>query len=225
MRSYIALTIMAILFSHLTYSQNNKEIDLTHFDKLRVTNQINVYLTKGDIERAKIISKGISIDDVILDVEGKTLEISLKRGVYKDISVEVYLTYQELRDVFVTGSGKASFQDALTGDKVVLNASNGQIDANVNLRTLDVSTSKAGSIRLNGKLGSYEAEVSTGAVLSALELKADSVFVKVTTKGIAKVFAKELLDANVKSGASLTISGDPNKKLIKKGLAVTIQEQ
>lgn len=225
MKRIIALFIFAVLGLSNAVSQTENEIELAHFDKLRVTNEINVLLTKGDIEKAKIVSSGIAPEDIVVEVVGKTLEISLKRGVYKDISVDIYLTYLELRDIYVTGSGRVSMQNVITGDKLVLTADNGQIDANVDLKTLDLNSSKAGSIRLNGKLSAYEAKVSTGGVLAALDLVADSVFVEVSTKGIAKVFAKELLDAHVKTGAALTISGNPDKKVIKKGIAVTVQEQ
>jgi hypothetical protein len=108
---------------------------------------------------------------------------------------------------------------------VVFNANNGEIDAKVDLRTLDVSASKGGSVRLNGKLGSYEAKISTAGVLSALDLVADSVFINVNSGGIAKVLAKELLEANVKTGATLTLSGTPNIKRIKTGIGTTVLEQ
>ncbi|PKP36759.1 MAG: hypothetical protein CVT98_07110 [Bacteroidetes bacterium HGW-Bacteroidetes-15] len=225
MKRYFALIALVLAIGKLGIAQPNNEISLPHFDKLRVTNQIKVYLTKGDNEKASVVAKGIAIEDVITEVTGKTLEITLKRGVYKDISVEVYLTYNELRDIYVSGSGRVSFQGILVGDKVVMNASNGEIDAKVDLRTLDASASKGGSIRLDGKLGSYEAKISTGGVLSALDLQADSVFIKVNTKGIAKIIAKELLDADIKTGATLTLSGTPNKKNIKSGIGVTILEQ
>ena len=175
---------------------------------------------------ARIVAKGIELDDIITEVTAKTLEITLKRGVYKDISVEVYLTYRELRDVLVSGSGRVSFQNVLEGDKVILSAqTSGEIDAKLNLRTLDVTASNGGSVRLEGKLGSYEARILTAGTLSAFDLQADSAFVNVSTKGIAKVSAKELLDANVRTGATLTIQGTPNVKRVKTGIGATVLEQ
>ncbi len=149
----------------------------------------------------------------------------MKRGVYKDIQVDVYLTYVELRDVYVSASGRASIQDVLTGDKVVFSATtNGQIDAKVDLKTVDIIASKAGLIRLEGNIGSYVAKVSTAANLSALDLKADTAFVDVNTKAIAKVIANNLLEADVRSGATLTIGNAPKDKKIKTGFGATIIE-
>ena len=100
-----------------------------------------------------------------------------------------------------------------------------RVDADINLRTLDIMATKGASIRLRGKTGSYEATISTGANLSALDVAADSAFVNVSTKSIAKVSAKKLLDAKVKSGSTLTVEGSPEKKNIKAGIGTTILEQ
>jgi len=221
------ITVIGFLCTALqVFPQVNQERKLDLFDKLKITNEVTVYLTQGDSAGVKIEAFGIDPDDVLTTVTAKTLEIGLQRGVYKDISVNLYLTYQELRDVFVSSSGKAIFQGSLAGDKVVLNAHSGaQVDADINLRTLDIMATKGASIRLRGKTGSYEATISTGANLSALDVAADSAFVNVSTKSIAKVSAKKLLDAKVKSGSTLTVEGSPEKKNIKAGIGTTILEQ
>jgi len=226
MKTIIISFFVFLSTSFLVSAQKSEERELSQFDKLRITNEIRVYLNQAESEGARIEVSGIDFSDVITEVNAKTLEISLRRGVYKDISVEVYLNYRELRDIYVSSSGRASIQNVLTGDKIVLNAHTGaQIDAEVNLNTLDIIATKGASIRLKGKLGSYEAIISSGANLSAFELKADSAFVRVSTKGIAKVLANSLLDAKVRSGSTLTIEGTPAKKNIKTGIGATILEQ
>ncbi|HOP03310.1 MAG TPA: head GIN domain-containing protein [Tenuifilaceae bacterium] len=213
-------------FSYSVFAQTStQERNLEPFDKVRITNEVNVILTKGEAEKLRIEAKGIPVEDILTDIDAKTLEITLKRGVYKDIQVDVYLTYVELRDVYVSASGRASIQDVLTGDKVVFSATtNGQIDAKVDLKTVDIIASKAGLIRLEGNIGSYVAKVSTAANLSALDLKADTAFVDVNTKAIAKVIANNLLEADVRSGATLTIGNAPKDKKIKTGFGATIIE-
>jgi len=224
----IALTVLSILglISLSAKAQNSVERTLKPFDKVRITNEIRVYLTKGETESARIEASNISLEDIITEVNAKTLEITLIRGVYKDATIEVYLTYKELRDLFVSASGRAGVQSVITGDKVVFNATtNGQIDAQIDLRTADISAAKGASIRLNGKIGSYEAKIATGAILSAYDVVADSAFVNVNSKGIAKVSANELLEANVRTGSTLTLIGTPKDKRIKTGVGATILEQ
>jgi hypothetical protein len=224
-RLNITALFLAMIATSL-FAQQTVERNLPHFDKIRVTNQVNVYLTQGEVPSARIVASGIALSDIITEVNGKTLEVTLKRGVYKDISVEVYLTYNELRDIHARASGRLSFQSVLTGDKVIMNANtNGEINVDVDLKTCDISAGQGGTIRIGGKLGSYEARITTAGILSANDLAADSAFVTVHSKGIAKVSAKELLEANVRTGGSLTLSGTPDKKNIKSSLGATIIEQ
>lgn len=226
MNKYFFQLIFFIGLSTVTIAQPTNVRELPFFDKLKVTNQINVILSHGEELSARIEAKGIPLEDVITEVTGKTLEITLKRGVYTDIHVDVFVTYIELRDIYASASGRLSFQDTIKGDKLVANATtNGEINATVDLRTLDVSADKGGLVRLNGNLGSYEARISTAGNLSALELNADSAFVTVSSRAVAKVTAKELIDAHVRSGATLTLTGKPKEKKIKTGLGAKVLEQ
>lgn len=224
----IRFVLLSLLFSSIAFtvsSQNSEERELPFFDKLKVTNQIKVYLTHGNENKARIVVSGVEFDDIITEVDAKTLEISFGRGLYKDVSVEVYLTYKELRDIYVSASGRASFQNELSGDKVVFNANtNGAIEASVDLRTSDIIVNKAGSIRLDGKLGSFEARVSTAGVLTASDLMVDSVYVTVRTKGLAKISAKEMLEADVRTGGTLSLTGQPKNKSIKTGFGAIVNE-
>lgn len=226
MKKTILPFLVLFLSASCVFSQSIEERKLSHFDKVRVTQQIKVYLSQSESEIAKIVATGIEPSEVITDITGKTLEISLKRGVYKDIKVEVWIGYRELRDIYATASSTIVAESTLTGDKLVLSAYTGsQIDATLQLHTADFAVGKGGNINLKGTIGSYEAKVSSGGILSALSLTADSVYVNISTRAIAKVNSKQLLDAKVLTGSTLTITGDPVSKKIKSGLATTVLEQ
>ncbi|MFP4557410.1 MAG: head GIN domain-containing protein [Bacteroidales bacterium] len=218
-------SILLVSLAFTLFAQDSEERELPFFDKLRVTNQIKVYLSYGNESKARVVVSGVNLDDIITEVNAKTLEVSFGRGLYKDYSAEVYLTYKELRNIHVSASGSVSLQNDLAGDKVVLSAStNGTIDASVNLRTSDIVVSKGGAVRLDGKLGSFEAKVNTAGTLTASDLIADSVFVTVRSKGLAKIAAKELLEADVRTGGTLSLTGKPNNKTIKTGFGAIVHE-
>jgi hypothetical protein len=225
MRTVSFLLLMGYAF--VASAQQDAQVrELPYFNKLRITNEVKVYITRGDNQFARVVVSGLEPDNLVIDVIGKTLMISFKGGVFKNVSAEVYLTCQDLRDIYVSNFGRVSLQNELVGDTVVMNAHNGaQIDAELNLKYLNIKATKGAVIRLKGQVGSYKATISSGATLSALELNADSVSVKATTKAIAKVAAKEVLDAKIRSGATLTILGEPANKNIKKRSGATILEQ
>lgn len=222
----IALLNYLILFIALPLlSQTTEERSVGAFDKLKVSNELKVYLTKGNEEKVKVIVSGIDINDVHTVVNQKTLEIELSRGIFLDVNIEVYITYKELREIIVGSSGRVSVQESLVGDKVILNASSGgEITAELNLKTVDVKVGQGASIRLNGKTGSIDAHINTGGILAAIDLLSDSTYVKVGTAGTAKVNAIMLIDANVRTGGTLTFTGNPANKKITKGIGATINE-
>lgn len=224
MKRLIAICVV-ILFGASVFAQTTEERKLQPFDKLDVAGDVKVYLTKSADEKVKIVATNIEIADVLTTIDGKTLRIELSRGIHKDASVEVWVSYKEMRDISVSSSGRLSMQNPLDGDKVVLNANtNGEIDAELNITTVDVKVNQGGTIRLNGKTGSIDAKVSSKGILSALELKSDSTYAQVGSAGTAKVFAASLLDATVKLGATLTYSGSPKQKSIKSGVGASVNE-
>lgn len=205
------------------FSQTTEERKLQPFDKLKIDSDVKVFLTKGTEEQLKVVVSGLELSDVETTVNGKTLQIELSRGIHKDASVEIYVTYKEIRDINVGASGRLSVQTPLDGDKVVLIATtNGEIETELNLKTVDVKVGQGAVIRLSGKTGSMDAKVSTKGILSALDVKSDSTYIQVGTAGIAKVTAILLLEANVGLGGTLTYSGTPQVKNIKTGIGATV---
>ena len=212
-----------MLVNYLSYSQQTEERKLTSFDKVNVLSDVNVYMNKGKEEKVNVTAYGIDLKDVETIINGKTLQIQLTRGVQKNARIDIYITYKEVRDLSVAAAGKISVQDTLKGDKVVLNAiTNGEIDSELKLKTVDINIGQGGVVRLTGKVGSIDAKLSTGGILSAIDLLSDSTYVKVSSTGNAKVTANSLLDADVKTGGNLTYAGKPVQKNIKKGFGSSV---
>lgn len=205
------------------FSQTTEERNLSPFDKLKVSSEVKVYLSKGQEEKLKIVASGIELSDIEITIEGKTLQIELTRGIHVDAHVEIYLTYKEIREITVGSSGRVSVQNTIVGDKVTLNANtNGELDAELNLKTADIKIGQGAVIRLTGKLGSMDAKISTGGILSASDIQTDSSYVRVGSAGTAKINAVYLLDADIRTGGTLTYSGKPKDTKIKTGLGATV---
>jgi hypothetical protein len=221
----IAAVQIFLLFPIFGLSQEVREIELTPFNKLKVSGKIVVFATQGDKPMAKIVVTGIPLENVIVNSSDNTLEFKLKIGIQKKPVVEVYLTYVNIEEVTVSTFGKVSFQGLVTGDKVVFQTnSGGVIDADVKFNDSNFKVDKGGSILIGGTIGKYKADISFAGNLSALDLKADSVYLNVSTKGIAKVNASKLIEANIKTKGTLTYTGNPNTKNIKSSKGVTVTE-
>ncbi|MGE0076616.1 MAG: head GIN domain-containing protein [Bacteroidales bacterium] len=221
-----ALLLVGILLSATIFAQNTEQRTITSFDKIKVSGEIKVFISKGDKETATIKSYEIPTSDIIAEVNGKTLEIKLKKGIYKQVKAEVYVTFRELRDISVAAAAYVSANDTLKADKLTLSViTSSEFDCDIIANTMDVKVGQGSSARIRGNVKNYEASVNTAGILSALELKSDSTFVTVGSGATAKVFASELLDAKVRMGGSLTYTGTPKQKNIKTFLGSTVLEQ
>ena len=225
MKRLVAVIVTAFI-GFAAYSQQVVERTLIPYDKLVARNGVKVYLTKGAELKAKVVTTGVNLSEVTTYVDGKTLEVNINRALFNDEMVEVFVTYDTLRNISVYTQARVSAQDTLIGDKITFDlTSGGEFDGAVKLNTIDVSVSKGATARLKGITKTIDSNVSLSGVLAALDLTAESVFVKVTTKGSAKVGATKLIKANVKSGANLTYTGNPEQVDIKTGIGVSVNVQ
>ncbi len=66
------------------------------FSEVTAQEGIDVFLTKGSSESARIEADGISVDKVLTDVSGGTLKIHLEGDNHRNVDVKVYVTFVDL---------------------------------------------------------------------------------------------------------------------------------
>lgn len=225
MKRLLTITF-GILLSGLTVAQNVEQRELPFFDKIKVSGQIKVFLEKGDREMATVNVSEILSSDVILEVTDSTLEIKLKKNTQKKAKAEVYVKYTDLKGISVAAAAYVSLNDTLKVDNLQLSViTNSEFDSDIIANTIDVKVGQGSSVRVRGTVRSYNAKLSTKGILSALELKSDSTNVSVGSGAMAKVYARELIDASVGIAGSLVYAGEPKQKNIKTSVGSTVREE
>lgn len=222
----IILVLIVSLVTAIGYAQQVAVYSLKEFDRLRVWGEFKVFLVKGDSLNAKVETQGIPASDIAVGINGNTLEVKLKGKLYDRVNATVYITYKELREISVSAAATVSLQDTLKATNVSINVStSSEFDGAIIAETADVTVGQGSTVRLRGNVNSYKAGVNTGGILSAIDLISPETFVKVSTGARAKVYASKLIDANVRTGGSLTYTGNPEQKKIKTLVGATIIEQ
>lgn len=217
--NYLFVTLLLSFSTLFSFAQEEESRTLPAFDRVKVSNQINVLMEEGPEHEARIVATGIALENVILKVADNTLEIYLDRGVYKDAQVDVYVTYVHLYEIFVNSSGRVSLQTLLKGYNLAVTAfANGEVNAQVDMGNVEVKSKGGGVVRLSGVANSVDAQVSGGGNLSALDLKCNSATVKASSGSIVKMNIVESIQAKITTGASLTLDGNPKTQNIKKTL-------
>ena len=226
MKRLFILTSIFLFVSNSAFCQHYDIVkELPKFSKLLITSGITAYPSKADTLGAKVVLSGIEADKVNFTLDGETLHIGLSRGFHRDYSVDVYLSYRELSEVKASSSARVSFQDSFTCDSLTLLAESGaQLDLPITAKLIDVTASGGATIRLSGKVSTLNAQARTAGVVSAYDLIADSAYVTVSTKAVAKVYPISLIEASVKSAGSLTFAKSVKKKQVETGIGANILE-
>lgn len=196
--------------------------ELNDFDKLKVTKGINVTLVKGDKPGAEINIVNAPTSDVIIENEQNELTIKMKTRVYQDVSVQVYLTYNELREISVGSGGNVEGHEVLSGSVLILDAGlDSVIDLKVDVDAIEANASAA-RITLNGYANKIEVKATTGAKFQGQNLESKNAYITANTGAIVSVNVSDMLNAKAATGATIEYTGDPDKIETKERFGGTI---
>ncbi len=213
----ILTTLLFLSITVLVMGQNRETRDIESFDKLDVFGNINVVMNQGEKESIVITTKNVDLSEVSTEVKDKMLKISMKSNLFDDdAEVNVVLTYKEIQEINSNASADIDIKDLISGDKLIATAtSGGRIIMKVDLNAIELKVYQGAHIDITGKVKVQESYVNTGGVLSGANFESDEAYMKMNTGGQAEIIVKNLLDANVNTGASLNYFGTPGKEEIK----------
>lgn len=232
MRKSSLLTLLAVFIVGVVQAQNHKddkdriegsgnvitkEFTVKSFDHLTAHGVFNLQLSQGDKEQVRIEADDNLMELFIVENEGSTLEIRMKKDVHFNSKkkLSVYVTFKTLKSMHLSMVGGASSEEKLKFDELKLkNQSVGSVNLNMALQTLHLENESVGNLKLTGSadnaviksnsVGSVQAgefvvqkmEIDNSGVGSATvnaekELKvSDSFLGKVNNKGNATVKKK-----------------------------------
>jgi hypothetical protein len=194
-----------------------KDITIKSFDELDASGIFNLQLSQGDKESVKIEADDNLMDLFIVENEGSTLKISMKKNSNFNSKkhLRVYVTFKTLKTMNLSMVGGTSSDDKLKfADLKLKNQSVGSVSLNMTLQTLNLENQSVGSVKLEGSadnavvknnsVGSINAGnfvvqkmdienngVGTATVNAEKELKySDSFLGKVSNRGNATVKKK-----------------------------------
>ena len=194
-----------------------KEISVKSFDELSASGVFNLKLSQGDKESLKIEADDNLMDLFIIENEGSTLKIKMKKNsnFNSKEQLKVYVTFKTLKSMDLGMVGGTSSDEKLKfADLKLKNQSVGSVSLNMTLQTLNMENQSVGSEKLEGSadnavvknnsVGSINAGnfvvqkmdiensgVGSATVNAEKELKySDSFLGKVSNKGNATVKRK-----------------------------------
>jgi len=130
-----------------------KDINVKSFDELNASGVFNLLLSQGDKESLKIEADDNLMDLFIIENEGSTLKIKMKKNsnFNSKKQLKVYVTFKTLKsmDLGMVG-GTTSDEKLKFTDLKLKNQSVGSVSLNMTLQTLNMENQSVGSVKLEG---------------------------------------------------------------------------
>lgn len=225
------ILLAALLVSFTVLAQNESTRKLSSFTEVSAHEGILVHLKQGSTEEARIKVEGnIGMDEVLTEVSGGKLKIHLEDNNYRNIDVEVWVTYKSLNAVSASSAADVDCESRIvtSGDFRVSVSSAGDIELDVKANTIDIkassagdvnikaeastidaSANSAGTIEISGSTKSLDVSVSSSGDFEGFDLTSQNAEVSASSGGSAEVNVSEQLNARASSGGSVKYQGSP----------------
>jgi hypothetical protein len=199
----------AILLAQLSFGQVTKE--LGDFDSVKVFDKLSVKLVQSS--ENKIVIKGAREAEV--EVVNKAGLLKLRMPFPKLLSgddLDITLYYKHIELIDVNEGAIVSSKESIKATSFKVSAQEGRnINVDVDVEKLNVSSVSGGEITLTGKATNQDAKLGAGGYLLASKLDTAQTKVSVSAGGKADVNATTLVDAKVSAGGSIYIYGKPKQ--------------
>ncbi|SHG63834.1 Putative auto-transporter adhesin, head GIN domain [Chryseolinea serpens] len=187
---------------------------LGSFSGVKVAEGVDVYLTKGDKESARVETDGIKPDNVITEVSGSYLKVHMRDGSHNKGTVKVYVTYVKIDKLSASSAGSIYSEGAIQASTLEISTSSaGNVEVTVNAESIDISASSAGEAEIKGKTKSLNADASSAGEIDAYDLEAENVTAGASSAGSIRINVSDALTAKASSGGSIRYRGNPNKSI------------
>ncbi|MDG5800006.1 DUF2807 domain-containing protein [Marinilabiliaceae bacterium ANBcel2] len=181
------------------------------FNTLRVSRGINVTLVERDNNEAEIHIKNTDPEDVIIEQEDNHIHVRMKSRFNRDIAVNVYLSYQQIKEISVGSGASVYSEDLILANHLTLVAgADASINLSLEVNTLEASTS-ASRIKVDGTAKNIDINATTGGTFAGFVLESKNAKVRANTGANVEIWVTDKLEASAGSGASVKYRGNPGQ--------------
>ncbi|MFT6748379.1 MAG: hypothetical protein ACJAQ1_000290 [Flavobacterium sp.] len=186
-----------------------------NFDKLEVSRGLEVIVTQGKTTKVEVTSDENLLEYIKTSVSNGTLKITTTESIRSQNDIVIHVTLPNLQEVSSSSGSTITTQNILTGTNLIAKATSGsELDLDLEIENIQAQTSSGSSIKLKGKALNVNHKASSGSEINGFQLVANEATVQASSGSSIEVYASQMLDAKVSSGASVEYQGKP--KSIKK---------
>jgi hypothetical protein len=214
MRPLLLLLILTAAYTAPVQAQQTKNVGVRPFSEVSVSAGIELLITQGTVEKARIVAREDLIDEVLIEQQGDHLRIGWRENdnysnKFKNKSAKVYVSYKTLNDISASSGSSLTTENELKTGKLEIRASSGaSINAKIVCTDLELHTSSGASADISGRATNLDVSTSSGASIDAGDLLTDYAKASASSGGGVKINVAKGLQASASSGGSVRYKGD-----------------
>lgn len=212
------LLLITASFSAFTLkAQNTKNVALSNVSGVSVHAGIDLFITQGNTESAKIVASSDFIDEVVIENNGGNVKVSWKdshgTNFFKNKSAKVYLTYKKLNSIAASSGSSLKTENTLKTDALDAKVSSGaSITASVSCKDLQLKSSSGATATFSGTASNLNVKSSSGSNVRAEDLATDYANATASSGGDIKINVAKALETTTSSGGGVRYKGGASLK-------------
>ena len=205
------------LFCLTASAQKTENRTLAPFSRIKSSSSFDVVLEKGSRESVRIEARNVDPAKVITEVRDGQLRLALERGTYRRIQVKVYVTYRELEEIALSGSGNILGNDPIQARALnIIDSGSGNITlGRLEVDRLLVKLSGSANLRLAGRADDAIIQVSGSGNVEAFDLRVKTSEVRISGSGNVNLSVSQGIDAQVSGSGNVNYRGNPASAYVK----------
>jgi len=198
--------------------QQSKNVTLSRFSEISISTGLDLVITRGDTESARIVATENLIDAVVVEQAGNKINIKWKliqsqKKAWLNRKATIYMTYKTLNFLEASSGSSLKTENTLKTDHLDAIVSSGAIiKADIDCGKLELKTSSGASASLSGKATEVKMESSSGSRVNALELVSDYATVNASTGAAIRINVNKSLEPFASTGGRIRYTGNADLK-------------
>jgi len=187
-----------------------QERKVTGFSGLEVGGAFRVFLTQGDEEKLIIEADENLLPVIETKVKGGTLIISTNENIKDFKTLNIYLTFKDMKDMEISGACHLTGENKFRFDDLELDCSGAsEVDMKFSANLINMDISGASNVNMYGSVDKAEMDVSGASKLNAFDLEVIACDVEVSGAANVKILVSKDLSVEVSGAAKMRYKGNP----------------
>ena len=187
-----------------------EERDISSFTSLDVSGAFKVYLYQGNTESLTVEADANLMQHIKTKVKGDKLEIYLDESIKNATKLNIYLTFEQLEMIDISGAVSLIGEDRMEFGELWLDGSGAsEITLNMSVEVFKVDLSGASEVELTGEARTVNIDISGASEFNAFDFEIENCEVDVSGAAEAKLYVSQNLEVEVSGAASVRYKGNP----------------